>query len=238
MNLEPLLSLIQAHEAPKGFNQVYGGIKQKDLPPRPITQMTVDQVLAWQDSIDRFYPSEAAGGFQIMEDTLRDMKDHGIVPGSALFDAATQKALAKHLMRKRGLGDYAAGIISAEKFCNELAKEWASLPVVVPVQRVTRSKAGKITKKWTVPVGASYYAGDGLNKAHVTPEAVLAAVKAIQAPTPATRPNIAPTPQISARGGSIIGKAIAALAFFAALAVAAVSKWFCALPFLSFICGD
>ena len=239
MNLVPIKTFIRKLEARGSFDTIWGGIKKADYPSHNLTKMSVGEVLDWQRHIRaKGYRSTACGGYQFIYKTLSALVAQSKVPLSTKFDAALQDAFAERLMAARGLGKYISGQISAEAFCNELAKEWASLPVVVPVQRVTRSKAGKITKKWTVPVGASYYAGDGLNKAHVTPEAVLAAVKAIRGPTPPARPNIAPTPQISARGGSIIGKAIAALAFFAALAVAAVSKWFCALPFLSFICGD
>lgn len=63
-----------------------------------------------------------------------------------------------------------AGKISRTEFGKRLAQEWASFPVLAPVQGAHR----KLKR------GQSYYAGDGVNKALVTPgkvEAVLIAVK-------------------------------------------------------------
>lgn len=87
--LWPLLNLIGKAEAPRGYDQYYGGIKSQHAPPRPLTQLTVNEVLAWQDSIDRYYNSEAAGRYQVMEDTLRGLVRAGQVSGSARFDAGT-----------------------------------------------------------------------------------------------------------------------------------------------------
>ena len=71
------------------------------------------------------------------------------------------------LMRGRGMDLYLSGAITAENFANNLAREWASLPVV----------SG--TKK-----GRSFYDGDGLNKAHVDIEPFLAAVRAVKTDQP------------------------------------------------------
>ena len=70
--------------------------------------------------------------------------------------------MALALLERRGLSKYKAGKISAEQFGNNLAKEWASFPVV------TGSKRGR-----------SYYAGDGLNKAHLGVSEVMDVVKAL-----------------------------------------------------------
>ncbi|MCV2870621.1 hypothetical protein OEW28_18570 [Defluviimonas sp. WL0002] len=238
--LAPLRAYIRRHEAPKGYNQVYGGIKAKDLPPRPLTQMKVREVLAWQDRIDARYPSEAAGAYQIMEDTLRAMVSHGKADPDALFDARTQDALADELMRGRGLDSYLSGKWSAERFCNALAMEWASLPVVTPVERVKRNAAGKVVKKWTVPAGASYYSGDGLNKALTSTDEFLRVVRAIRE----TRPNIVPTPQAAPprpksapRATTTAGAVLAAAAAALALWWAGVKASLCALPIISIICG-
>ena len=159
--LRPLLDLIGRAEAPRGYDQYFGGIRPEHAPPRPLTHLTVKQVLDWQDSIDRYYISEAAGRYQVMEDTLR-----GLVPGqvspSALFNAATQDGIAEVLMERRGLSRYRAGRLSAEGFANNLAKEWAGLPVVSGPKK-----------------GRSYYDGDGINSATVSVSEVMAAVRGI-----------------------------------------------------------
>lgn len=166
MNVKPLLDFIAQPESRGNFNVVWGGIKPKDRPKRPLVQMTIAEVLAWQDSIDARYPSEAAGAYQIMEDTLRPLPmAAGLLP-SDLFNEANQDALATVLLKRRGLDRYLAGGMSAEEFANNLAREWASLPLVTGPHR-----------------GRSYYAGDGLNKSHVEVEAFLAAVRACKPET-------------------------------------------------------
>ncbi|MCE2843167.1 MAG: hypothetical protein LW689_10520, partial [Novosphingobium sp.] len=81
----------------------------------------------------------------------------------SLFDRAGQDALAIALLKRRGLDKYLSGALTVKQFCNELAKEWASLPVV--------SGKGK---------GRSYYHGDGLNAALVDVAPFLAAVAAVK----------------------------------------------------------
>ena len=60
--------------------------------------MTVREVLAWQDSIDPKYRSEAAGKYQIMEDTLRDEVGKGSVSLNDVFNASTQDRLGVALL--------------------------------------------------------------------------------------------------------------------------------------------
>jgi muramidase (phage lysozyme) len=175
MNVKPLLDFIAKPESGGDYNVVWGRIKPADRPKRPIVSMTIAEVLAWQESIDARYQSEAAGRYQIMEDTLRPLPAAAGLKMYDLFNEANQDALATVLLRRRGLDKFLAGQISAEEFANNLAREWASLPVV------TGPKAGR-----------SFYAGDGLNKSHVSVEEFLAAVRAVkdtQAPTPATAPG-------------------------------------------------
>jgi len=115
-------------EAPKGYDQIYSGIRPQDYPPQPLTKMTIKQVLAWQDSIDPKYQSEASGRFQMMEDTLRPLYKKMGLTGDELFDEAMQDRLAVELMREKGLDDFLAGRMSARVFGQSLAKVWAGLP--------------------------------------------------------------------------------------------------------------
>lgn len=169
MTVHTLLDFIAQPESGGNYNIVWGGIKIKDQPKKPITKMTIQEVLDWQDSIDKFYNSEAAGRYQIMEDTLRTLPPAAGLLKSDLFDEAGQDALATVLLKRRGLDKYLSGEMTTEDFANNLAKEWASLTVVTG------------TKK-----GRSFYAGDGLNRSHVSVEAFLEAVRAVKASPPPT----------------------------------------------------
>ena len=123
------LDLISTLESGDDPDRVWDGIKKKDR-PRKLTSMTVYEVLQWQDSIDKFYRSEAAGLYQLMEDTLRELVEQGKVDGNSLFDRVTQDYIAVVLMRRRGLSNFLKGRMSIEDFGNRLACEWASLPCV------------------------------------------------------------------------------------------------------------
>ena len=121
-----MLEFIGTLEAPGGYD-VYSRYAAAP-PPRPLTTMTVTEVLAWQDSIDARSRSEAAGRFQIMEDTLRDY----IVPamglkGDEIFDKTLQDAMAVTLMARRGWTPETRDLI---RVGNALALEWAALPLL------------------------------------------------------------------------------------------------------------
>lgn len=157
----PLREFISRPESGGDYNIVWGGIKPQHRPKRPLTSMTIRQVLAWQDSIDPLYMSEASGKYQIMEDTLRGLWREAGMSLDDLFDEAGQDRLGTALLMRRGYGDYLEGGYSVERFANALAKEWASLPVVSGPKK-----------------GRSYYGGDGLNKSQVSVKDFLAAVEA------------------------------------------------------------
>lgn len=161
-----LLDFIAQHESRDDYRSVWNKIKLDDRPCRPITEMTIGEVLAWQDRIDPRYSSEAAGRYQIIEDTLRGLYLEAGLTADDLFDADNQDRLAVQLLRRRGLDDYRAGRISVEKFANSLAKEWASLPCVSGPKK-----------------GRSFYSGDGLNRALVAVEPFMEAVRAVRQKT-------------------------------------------------------
>lgn len=163
LKAKPLLDFIGKYESGGDYNIVWGGIKQKDRPIAPLTSMTIRQVLAWQDSIDPYYMSEAAGKYQIMEDTLREIYAPAGMILENLFNDNTQDRLALYLLKRRGLRKYLSGEISAEQFANNVAKEWASMPVVSGSKR-----------------GRSFYDGDGLNSTHVSVDSYLSVINALR----------------------------------------------------------
>ena len=148
------------------YDVVHSKIRPQDR-PRSLRSMTIQQVLDWQERIDKRYQSEAAGAYQIMEDTLRDglIQKANLTPED-MFNKDNQDLLATALLFRRGLARYLRDEISAEAFCNNLAHEWASLPQV----------SGKNK-------GKGVYDGDGLNKANPElAEEFLAVVKRLKRP--------------------------------------------------------
>jgi hypothetical protein len=202
MNTQPLLDFIGKYESNGDYNIVWGGIKSADKPPKLLTTMTVGEVLDWQDSIDAKYNSEASGKYQIMEDTLRELVSQGHAQKTEKFDINAQDRLATALLKRRGLDSYLSGKITAEKFANFVAREWASMPLVDGPNK-----------------GKSYYEGDGLNTSHTPVAAYLAAIKSVRLSddTPFVRPDAPnnPTSAPAATVGALAAIWAAVVAFFA-----------------------
>ena len=123
-----LLDLIASHESGGNYNSAYEGSRIK--PPKPLTEMTVKEVMDWQErSVHAGSASSAAGRYQIIGGTLRGLvKDMGIDPNTTKFDQATQDKMATVLMQRRGLDKFMKGEMSQADFMKNLALEWASLP--------------------------------------------------------------------------------------------------------------
>lgn len=160
-----LLRLIREHEGGKaGYNADYRNDDRWTL-----SNYNFDQVInlsRLQVTRDK-EASSAIGGYQFLTATLRSLKDSLKLKGDERFTNAFQDDLAIALMIRRGLMKYLRGDLSLSAFCNNLAMEWASLPVVSSIRRGSR----------LLKIGQSYYAGDGLNKSFHKPETILAAVE-------------------------------------------------------------
>jgi len=172
----PLLDFIGNKES-DGYDDISGLVSQSRYPSKPLTQMTIQEVLDWQESIDSFQGSEASGRYQIMEDTLRGYNnDRSSGPGNPLYARAglsagdlfspeNQDKMAVVLLEGRGLSRFLNGEITREQFANNLANEWASLPLV------NGPNAGR-----------SVYAGDSVgNRALTTVQEFLDAIDAVKA---------------------------------------------------------
>lgn len=148
-----LLELIGKHESGGDYNRVYGpGIKRM-----PLTDMTINQVLAWQRQYtNNGSASSAAGKYQIIQDTLRGLKREMGLSGNEKFDAAMQDRMAERLVQNRVRESSRNGQVDEARLVRNLSKEWASLP-----------KDGS---------GLSYYHGDGLNRAHASHASVVRAI--------------------------------------------------------------
>lgn len=161
-----LLDFIGNIEAPRGYDTVFGN-NQGKLKKR-VTQMTVAEVQAAQGGWSKQFGSSATGRYQFMRKTLQGLIAEQRLDTSAKFDAAMQDRLGLVLLRRRGYDKFVAGKLGLKAFAKSLAQEWASLPVLAATQGGKR----KVTR------GQSFYAGDGLNKALISPEQFEAALKA------------------------------------------------------------
>ena len=176
VEISNLLSAIRKHEAPKGYGQVYSGAKGVGK-NADVSKMTLDGVLNFQTTmLAKGSASTACGGYQFLRKTLKATIAEMGLKGSEVWTPELQDRMAVYLMQKRGLGEYLDGTLSAEGFANNLAKEWASLPVVSGPKK-----------------GRSFYAGDGLNKSFHEPSAIMALVSAVKSPRKPAQP-VSPVP--------------------------------------------
>lgn len=165
----PILALIRKHEADgairaqgaaSAYDVVSGFIAPAQRPAVPLTKMTVAEVLEWQTGLQS--RSTAAGAYQIIRRTLLGL----MLPPSAQFDSYLQDRAAMQLLDRRGWSRLLNGEMTPTRFGDALAREWASLPVLTDQRGHSRQ----------VKRGQSYYAGDGLNKAHAKPAEVEVAI--------------------------------------------------------------
>ena len=118
-----ILDFIARYEAPGGYDQVHAAVPES--PPRPLTAMTVREVLAWQKRIRPRAVSTAAGRYQVIHDTLaRLVQRYGIDPDQR-FDPAMQDRLGQLLLDECGYGTR-----RKHAFANCMARTWAALPLV------------------------------------------------------------------------------------------------------------
>ena len=171
-----LLDFIGDIEAPQGYGTIYAN-KQSKL-AKPLTAMTLGDVVDAQQTWSKNHGSSAAGRYQFMRATLQDLSKELGLRGNQLFDADLQDRLGYHLLKRRGYDAFMAGKIGAVEFGKRLAQEWASLPVLAATKGAHRQVAR----------GQSFYAGDGVNKKLVTPERVEAILAKVKAAKPETTP--------------------------------------------------
>lgn len=148
--------------------------------PKPLTEYTFDELVAaqktwgssgWTIKGKRLRGS-AAGKYQIIRKTLIGLVAQLQIPGDTKFSPDVQDRLAFALLTARGWQAFTSGQVTPGAFALQIAKEWASMPVLSSVQGATR----QLTR------GQSYYAGDGVNKAQVSADELEAILTKIRAP--------------------------------------------------------
>lgn len=154
-----LLSFIRGAETTRGYDDysTYATL----APPKPVTQMTVNEVRQWQSDAKRAgSKSVAIGGYQIISKTFDTVAAGLKLTGDELFDAELQDRMAMSLLEGRGFTRWQAGAMTDDDFAANLSKEWASLPTAS---------------------GKSHYAGDGLNAATVGRSDLMGALSSTKA---------------------------------------------------------
>ncbi len=159
-----VLTLCSKKEA-KSYNTVYGGGEVN------LVEKTVAEVMIWQDDIlkQRRNWSSAVGKYQMLKEIVKEESEKFKLDSTQTrYTADVQDAMMiKRLTRYRKYAQFKSKSLggsereNAEKFCIELAKEFASIPVPYDM---TGHKGRSVRK------GQSYYAGDGTNKAHHNPD--------------------------------------------------------------------
>jgi hypothetical protein len=173
----PLLDLIARHESESaasdqgvesGYDVVVWQAFHVCRPERPLSGMTVGEVLAWQLRAIREYRAHrqartgysAAGRYQIIRGTLQGLVDSGATRLDETFDADTQDGLGFALLRRRGFMRWLGGRMTDDRFADALSQEWASLPF---------------------NTGRSFYAGDAHgNRSLVSRAEVMAVLQTIK----------------------------------------------------------
>lgn len=98
---------------------------------RPLTQLTVGQVLAY----GRDGAIHAAGRYQFINSTLQGLVDRGKASSGELFNEATQDKLAVALLRER-TGAFWSGTSSAGSYVPGLGRTWIGLQYL-PASKVS-----------------------------------------------------------------------------------------------------
>jgi muramidase (phage lysozyme) len=158
-----VLALIRMTETgpdPVSYETIYG--HHQDALTKPITQMTVAELQHWQPGFTETWGSSASGAYQFMFATLGDLLEQGCCKSDDIFDPELQDKLGFDLLQRRGYDEWVAFEITTDEFMIGLAKEWASFPVPYDMQGA---------HQW-ISRGQSYYAGDAVNKALVSPDEV------------------------------------------------------------------
>lgn len=160
-----LLAFIRKTEVGRDDRASYDVIynNKQDKLPKPLTSMTYGEIIDAQVKWSKNFGSSAAGGYQCMRATLIDLaKSNPSISGSDVYTPEMQDQLGFALLLRRGYELFVAGKITRTEFGKRLAQEWASFPVLSATRGAHRD----------VPRGSSFYMGDKLNKALVSPEKV------------------------------------------------------------------
>ena len=134
---QKLLSVIYDVESDGDYDQ--WNYAAKNIPETPITDMTVEQIMRYQGDEN----GPAAGAGQIKFNTFKTLlkMNDGLLP-TDVFTPEVQDHANNRLLDRRGFNAWSRGEKSSFDFANDLASEWAGLPLV----RDTIKTTGEVRK--------------------------------------------------------------------------------------------
>lgn len=157
--LDYIGGLETARTGAAAYETVIGHLNEKGDLPKAITELTLEELLVeqlrWVRSLKQ--ASGAAGRYQIIRPTLLALIKQFGVPLTSKFTPDLQDIFGYALLRQRGYNSFMVGALPLAEFGNDLAKEWASVPLLTTVKRT-----GKNAR--TLQRGQSYYDGVAGNK--------------------------------------------------------------------------
>ncbi|EJS4655532.1 hypothetical protein NWX02_004308 [Salmonella enterica] len=153
--------------------------------------MTINQVMHSQ-SDNSSNGMFATGRFQVIPDTLKAAIKKLNLDGNALFDENTQDRIFEEYLikvKRPAIIEFLEGDGGVEDAIYDWAKEFASAGVRKG-KEISRSRTefekdenGKFKRdkrnrkigirRWAQNEGVSYYSGDGINKAHISPDEMI-----------------------------------------------------------------
>ena len=154
-----LLDLIYSAES--GRNYDAWNTQTKIRSERPLTELTVAEIMAIQDK-NKDNDGGAAGAGQIKKSTMQLLLNNKILSRDDKFTPAVQDRAHLFLLQNRGLDDFLSGQIDLNEYGHRLSKEYASLP----------------SMKGETP-DMSYYEGEAKNSARVRPAEINAQLSAL-----------------------------------------------------------
>jgi muramidase (phage lysozyme) len=115
--------------------------------PKPLTQMTLREVGAFQDDLLQRTGSTAVGRYQFLKKTLDHLKGAFKLADDDVFTPELQDRLGLALLKEDGLDGYRVDKNKAVQFRNGLAGTWASIPLYgtdLNRGRKTRASDGEV----------------------------------------------------------------------------------------------
>ena len=114
------------YEAESNSNYDQWHLNAKNIPEKPLTEMTVEEIMRYQG--DNKGP--AAGAGQIKFDTLQYLIDYGTIQPTDVFTVETQDKAHSRLLDRRGFQAWVSGEMSNTDFGQNVAKEYAGIPLL------------------------------------------------------------------------------------------------------------
>ena len=119
-----LMETIYDLESNSDYNK--WNLKARNKPKTPLTSMTVREIMNYQKDDN----GPAAGAGQIKHDTLKYLIDNAYISSRDVFSPEVQDKAVRRLIDRRGFVSWFNGEIPTEEFGSDMAKEFASLPLL------------------------------------------------------------------------------------------------------------